>query len=97
MQSQINLQNTLADEVEKNGWFRRKRLSFKNISFNDIEDFPEMTEQHLKILFTGSFQFKQGISYLAEIMNGSGLLNLPCVKVKINILKALCTITPYWK
>lgn len=46
MKSQNNLENTLADEVQQNGW-QRKKLPFQTISSEALEDFPEMTEKDL--------------------------------------------------
>ena len=46
-----------------------------------------MTENNLKILFTGSYQLSQAISYLAEMMDDANNLNLYYVKQKSNIIK----------
>lgn len=54
MESRNNTDNTLAEEVDKNVW-RRKKLPFETISFCDLMDFPEMTEKDLKLLFTESY------------------------------------------
>lgn len=67
MHSQKDVQNTLATEVEENSWLRRK-LPYKSVTSGDILDFPEMTERDLKILFTGSYQLGQAVSYLAEMV-----------------------------
>lgn len=64
--------NTLAEEVEAERWGRRK-TKFKNITSTDLEDFPEMTERDLKIFFTGSYQLKQAVSYLAETLDSNGM------------------------
>ncbi|XP_025267723.1 uncharacterized protein LOC112639073 [Camponotus floridanus] len=86
MHSQKDVQNTLADEVEENGWLRRK-LPFKCVTSDDILDFPEMTERDLKILFTGSYQLGQAISYLAEMVDKDGKLKIEYVKDQSNVLK----------
>jgi len=86
MKHQIDIENTLANEAEKKGWFRKK-LMFQSISSNDILDFPEMTEKDLKILFTGSYQLSQAVSYLVEMMDDFGIINLQFVKDQTNILK----------
>lgn len=88
MKTQRNVVNTLADEVEEKGW-NRKKLPFENASSEDIIDFPELTEKDLKILFTGTYQLSQAISYLAEMMNDDGTINLQFVKDQTNILKIL--------
>lgn len=81
-----DIENTLAIMVEKNGWFR-KRLPFQNISSSDLLNFPELTETDLKILFTGTYQYSQAISYLREILNEDGSLNLQFLKDQSNVLK----------
>lgn len=86
MHSRKNLENTLADEVEAKGWMRRK-LPFQSITSNDLLDFPEMTEKELKILFTGTYRLSQAISYLAEMMDKDGKLNMEFVKDDKNVLK----------
>ena len=78
--------NTLALEVETNRWARRK-VPFTTITSEDLTDFPELTEQELKILFTGSYQMTQAVSYLAEMMDESERITLQYVKVRPNIIK----------
>ena len=56
MRNQKYVENTLANEAEENGWFRKK-LIFGTVSSNDVLDIPEMIEKDLQILFTGSYQF----------------------------------------
>jgi hypothetical protein len=87
MKSRNNTNNTLADEVDKYGW-QRKKLPFKTISSRDLMDFPEMTEKDLKLLLTGSYQYKQAISYLAEMIDESDNITIQFVRDKTNILKA---------
>lgn len=79
--------NTLADEVDKNGW-QRKKLPFETILSSDLIDFPEMTEKDLKLFFTGSYQYKQAVSYLAETIDESDNMTIQFVRDKTNILKA---------
>lgn len=86
MHSQRNVQNTLATEVEEKGWLRRK-LPFKSVTSDDILDFPEMTERDLKILFTGTYQLAQAVSYLAEMVDTDGKLRIEYVKDESNVLK----------
>ena len=50
-------------------------------------DFPEVTEQDLKILFTGSYQLSQAVSYLAEMVDKDGKINIEYVKDETNVLK----------
>ena len=48
-----------------------------------------MTEKDLKILFTGSYQLTQAASYLAEMIDKDGKINLQHVKDQTNLLKLL--------
>ena len=61
MQHHLHIENTLANEAEVRGWFRKK-LMFQSFSSNDLLDFPESTEKNLKILFTGSYQLSHAVS-----------------------------------
>lgn len=86
----MNLQhakeNTLAIEVDNNRWARRK-VPFSTITSNDLLDFPELSERDLKILFTGSYQLSQAVSYLAEMLIENDTITLQYVKATPNILK----------
>ncbi|KAL1516493.1 hypothetical protein ABEB36_000402 [Hypothenemus hampei] len=55
MKSLVNTENTLSIEVENEGW-ARKKIPFVQITSNVLENFPQLTESELKILFTGSYQ-----------------------------------------
>ena len=76
----------MANEAEEKGWFRKK-LMFQSSSSRDLLYFPEMTEKDLKILFKGSYQLSQAVSYLAEMMYDNGPINLQFVKEQVNILE----------
>uniref|UniRef100_A0A1B6C7B2 Uncharacterized protein n=1 Tax=Clastoptera arizonana TaxID=38151 RepID=A0A1B6C7B2_9HEMI len=76
--------NTLASEVESNHWARRK-VPFAIITSDS--DFPELTEQELKILFTGSYQMSQAVSYLAEMMDENEKITFHYLKITPNIIK----------
>lgn len=88
--SQVNRRkgviNSLAQEVEEQGW-GRKRTMYEVLRSDDIEDFPELTERDLKIFFTGSYQLSQSVSYLAEIMDEENRLNVKHVKETSTILR----------
>lgn len=81
-------ENTLASEAESSSWSRRKTL-FSKFSSEELLDFPEMTDRDLKIFFSGTYQFGQAISYLAEIMNDDNSLSLEYVKMRPDIIKTL--------
>ncbi len=49
-----NVTNKFATEVEKGSW-NRKKLPFKPLSSNDLLDFPAVSLNNLKILFTGIY------------------------------------------
>lgn len=86
MHTRKSVENTLATEAEEKGWFRRK-LPFQSITSKDLLDFPEMTERDLKIFFTGSYQLAQSVSYLTEMIDKNGELNIKFVKNEKNVLK----------
>lgn len=81
-----DIENTLAAEALKKGWYRKK-LIFQSVSSEDISDFPEMTIRDLKILFTGTYQLSQAVSYLAEMIDKDGNIRIQYVKEESNVLK----------
>ncbi|EFN63236.1 hypothetical protein EAG_14937 [Camponotus floridanus] len=83
MKSRRNVENLLAEEAETQHWNRRK-TQFQRLTSADLLDFSEITEKDLKILFTGSYQLSQAISYLAEMMNESGKIILYYLKTSEN-------------
>lgn len=86
MESKKSTENTLAHEVETQRLGRRK-VPFKPLSSEDIIDFPELTERELKILFTGSYQLNQSVSYLAEMIDTENKIQISCLKETPNILR----------
>lgn len=86
MHSKKNVSNKLAIEAEEKGWFRRKTL-FKPITSDEVPDFPEMTERQLITFFTGSYQLSQAVSYLAEMVDDDGKLNMEYAREEPNVLK----------
>lgn len=80
---QDRVENSLAVEVETHHWNRRK-VPYKLLLPSDILDFPEITEGDLKLLFTGSYQLSQAISYLAELMDEENDISAHCLKEKNN-------------
>ncbi|KAJ8683762.1 hypothetical protein QAD02_019554 [Eretmocerus hayati] len=86
MTQDVHNSNQLALEVEEKRWNRRSSLLLK-VTSNDIQDFPEMTENDLKILFTGSYQLSQAVSYLAEIYDDDGNIALSYVKESPDTIK----------
>ena len=75
MNSRSHVENTLAAEIEKNGW-NRKTKNFKKINSNSIIDFPELSIDELKLLFTGGYQLSQALCYLAEIIDDSNQITV---------------------
>ena len=86
MHARKDMQNTLAPEAEKKGWIRRK-TPLQAVTSEEILDFPEMTERDLVVFFTGSYQFSQAVSYLAEMLDKDGKLVVECAKEETNLLK----------
>ena len=62
-------------------------MPFQRLTSSDVLDFPELTEKDLMVLFTGSYQLKQAISYLAEMLNEDNSINLCFMKEKPDIIK----------
>lgn len=87
MNSTRNTENTLMPEVVLKKWHTATKTPFQTITSEDLEDFPELTMNDLKIFFTGTYQLKQAISYLAEMIDDDESLNLQFVKESENILK----------
>ena len=79
-------ENSLAIEAEQGRWSRRK-TQFQTLTSADIEDFPEMTEEDLKIFFTGTYQLQQAISYLAEMLGDNDVLQIHYLKESHDIIK----------
>ena len=40
---------------------------FRQLTSDDLLDFPELTERQLFVLFTGTYQLSQATSYLAKL------------------------------
>ena len=47
-----------------------------DVTSDSIIDFPDLTEEQLKISFMGSYQLKQAVAYLAKMLDEAGTLNL---------------------
>lgn len=67
--------NALAYKIE-DGNLNRKSVPFKPITSADLLDFPKLTLEDLEILFTGSYQIGQAVSYLDEMLDEHGNLSL---------------------
>ena len=81
-----NAPNTLGEEAAANNWNRVQR-PWIDVTSDSIVDFPDLTEEQLKILFTGSYQLKQAVSYLAEMLDEADTMNLKYHRDNTNILK----------
>ncbi|XP_058802355.1 uncharacterized protein LOC131670634 [Phymastichus coffea] len=79
-------ENSLATEVRA-GKYSRKSSLFVRLTSADIQDFPEMTMKDLIRLFTGTYQMKQVISYLAEMMGETNEFNVGYCKISSDLLK----------
>ena len=85
-ESATNDDNTLATESEVNNW-NRKKVIYQQLSTSDLIDFPEMTEEELKVVFTGSYQYVQSISYLAELLDEQNNIKVLYVKGNDSIVR----------
>ena len=86
MQSQEHIVNTLAEEVRENN-FNLKRVCFRKIIDNDLLDFSEMSLDHKKIFCTGTYQLKQAVSYLKELLGDNNELNFEFHKERNNLVR----------
>lgn len=68
MLSRRNVENLVQKRVETEKLSRRTR-PFARLTSGELTDFPELTEDQLKLLFTGTYQLSQAISYLAELLD----------------------------
>ncbi|XP_058804597.1 uncharacterized protein LOC131674731 [Phymastichus coffea] len=84
--SKHGTENTLAEDVATGRWSRRTS-EFTKLSSSDVDDFPEMTENDLITLFTGTYQLQQSISYLAEMIDDNNEMTVQFHKDVENILK----------
>ena len=65
VKSQSFDENTMALEVAEGRWSRQSSV-FQPLTSAYVQDFPELTKRDLAIFFTGTYQFQQAFSYLAE-------------------------------
>ena len=79
MGSRKSTENTLANKVETERLGRRK-VPFQPLSSDHI---AELTENELKIVFTGSYQLKQAVSYVAEMMDDYNKIQISLRKLQI--------------
>ena len=86
MKQMRNVPNTLAQEAEEKGWNRVQRV-WTPVTSESVPDFPEITERDLKVLFTGTYQLSQAVSYLAEMLNDDNTINLRIHRDFSRILK----------
>ncbi len=86
MRTMRHVPNELCEEVRAKNWNTVRRV-WTDVNSESIVDFPELTEDHLKILFTGTYQLSQSISYLAELLNEDGTLQLKYHRDDSHILK----------
>ncbi len=86
MKQMRNVPNRLAVEVEANKWNTVRRI-WAEVTSDSVEDFPELNEDDLKDLFTGTYQLSQAVSYLAEMVNEIGVVMLKYHRKKSHILK----------
>lgn len=86
MKNRKEVENDLAIMVaEKN--FGRKTKPFECGSAEDFDDFPQLTEKELKLLFTGTYQLKQAVSYLGELLDVDNQLQINYLIEEKGILK----------
>ena len=75
-------ENTMTLEVAEGRWSRQLTM-FQPLTSAYVQDILELTKRDLTIFFTGTYQFQQAISYLAE----NDQIDLKYLKEKHNIIK----------
>ena len=86
MMQMRSVPNTLAEEAEANRW-NLVRRSWIPAASDSVPDFPKITEEELKIFFTGTYQLSQSISYLAELINDDNTIKLRIHRENSTIFK----------
>lgn len=86
MKSQNHKVNTLAIEIEDSN-LNKKTVPFQDISSSDLLDFPRLELEDLELLFTGTYQLGQAISYLGEMLDEQGNLALKFLKNQPDIVR----------
>ncbi|GLV61229.1 hypothetical protein CBL_21058 [Carabus blaptoides fortunei] len=67
--------------------YDRKNEPFQQISSEDLLDFPRLSVDQLKLLFTGSYQLLQAVSYLGEMINDDNSLTLRFLKADASFVR----------
>ena len=80
--------NELGDVVAQNNW-NLVRRPWREVSSDVIDDFPDLAERQLIILYTGSYQLGQSVSYLAEMLKEDETIDSKYHRDHSNILKLL--------
>ncbi|CAH2092630.1 unnamed protein product [Euphydryas editha] len=78
--------NTLKIKVEEKGWIK-KRVIWKEMSADDLQDFPRLMFQELCDLTMGIYQLKQAKSYTKEHIDNQGLYKIFLHKESSDILR----------
>lgn len=78
--------NELAEQIEASN-LNRKSVPYKLISSSDLLDFPKLGLGELELLFTGTYQVGQAVSYLGEMLDGDGNLSLKFLKNQPEIVR----------
>lgn len=86
MKLQKSISNHLAQKVQEEN-LNKKSVPFASITSNDLLDFPELSIDDLKLLFTGTYQLKQAISYLGEMLQDDNSLPISFLKNDREIVK----------
>lgn len=68
MKSRLDIENTLAKEVEA-GNYNKKHKTFKKLKSSEVQDFPKLNMDQLKLFFCGTYQLSQAICYLGELLD----------------------------
>ena len=83
MKRKKNTPNTLEDYVNYKGLNRHKGRTFQMIDQETISNFPQLSENQLKMLTLGSYQLKQASGYLVEHFCSATSRYFECAKEKM--------------
>ena len=68
MKSRQDIENTLAKQVEA-GNYNKKHKIFKKLKSSEVQDFPKLNMDQLKLFFCGTYQLSQADCYLGELLD----------------------------
>lgn len=84
MKSRMSLNNSLHQEVEEGRW--NLKSTVQPLDSSSVLEFPRLTEEEMKLFFTGTYQMSLAAAYLGEIIE-EGSPKIFHVKENENIIR----------